>query len=154
MADYLVATTVHLVFAALWVGSVFYAAFVLVPLARDGAFSATAPLSVAAGRLAHISRASALVLLLSGGHMAGAAYTADSLFGSTRGQLVLAMVALWFLMMVLVEIGVARFRSGLDEQKLREPARNAQPVLRAAALTGVLLMIVAGMLSANVTQVL
>lgn len=144
MVDTFVAQTVHLVFAAIWAGSVFYVAFVVLPLARDGAFNTTKPLETITGKLTTISRVSALVLLLTGGHLAGTGYTAESLFGSTRGHLVLAMVALWAILAALVEIGAKRLEAGLNGKKLREPASDALPLYRVAAIVGIALFVVAG----------
>ena len=147
MVDTFLAQTVHLVFAAIWAGSVFYVAFVILPLARDGAFNSTKPLEVISGKLTTISRVSALVLLLSGGHLAGTGYTADSLFETTNGQLVLAMVALWAILAALVEIGAKRLESGLNGKKLREPADDVLSLYRVAAIVGILLFVVAGSIS-------
>lgn len=152
MVDYLLATVAHLVFAALWVGSVCYVAFVVLPLAWDGAFKTTAPLGGLSGKLTTISRVSALALLLSGGHMAGAGYTAESLRSTLEGRLVLLMVGLWLVMAALVEVGAKRFEAGLDDRKLREPARDALPLFRGAAAAGIALLVVAGLLSADVAR--
>ncbi|ELY84016.1 hypothetical protein [Natrinema altunense] len=154
MVDVLAARTAHLVFAALWAGSVCFVAAVVVPLARDGAFNRTQPLEVISGKLTSISRVSSLVLLLTGGHLAGNGYTFEGLVGTTNGRLVLAMVALWLLLTALVEIGVKRFETGLTGKKIREPARDALPVFRAAAVAAIALLIVAGLLSANVARLL
>ncbi|SER20624.1 copper resistance protein CopD [Natrinema salaciae] len=154
MVDVLAARTAHLIFAALWAGSVCFVAAVVLPLARDGAFNTTRPLEVISGKLTSISRVSSVVLLLSGGHLAGNRYTSETLFGSTNGRLVLAMVALWLLLTALVEIGTKRFEAGLTGKKIREPARDALPVFRAAAVTAIGLLVVAGLLSANVARLL
>ncbi|WP_226480595.1 copper resistance protein CopD [Natrinema amylolyticum] len=150
MVDELAARTAHLVFAALWAGSVCFVAAVIVPLARDGAFNTTQPLEVISGKLTSVSRVSSLVLLLSGGHLAGNIYTTETLFGEIGGRLVLLMVALWLVLTALVEIGAKRFETGLTGKKIREPARDALPVFRAAAVAAIALLIVAGLLSANV----
>ena len=154
MVDTFLAQTAHLVFAALWAGSVFYVAFVVLPLARDGAFNTTKPLEVISSRLTTISRVSALVLLLTGGHLAGTRYTADGLVGTTNGQLVLVMVALWLALAGLVEIGAKRFETGLNGKKLREPAANALPLYRAGAVVAVLLLVVAGAITTDVTAII
>ncbi|ELY68300.1 hypothetical protein [Natrinema versiforme] len=150
MIDVLAARTIHLVFAALWAGSVCFVAAVVIPLARDGAFNTTRPLEVVSGKLTTISRVSSLLLFLTGGHLAGRTYTAEGLFGTTNGRLVIAMVALWLVLTALVEIGTKRFEAGLTGKKIREPAREALPVFRAAAVAALGLLIVAGLLSANV----
>jgi hypothetical protein len=98
------------------------------------------------GKLKTVSRASSLLLLLSGGHLAGALYTVPSLFGSTRGYLVLSMVALWFVLSGLVEVGASKLADGTAQQKVREPAAEARPFLLGASLTAVLLLVDAGIL--------
>ncbi|WP_247002780.1 copper resistance protein CopD [Halosolutus gelatinilyticus] len=151
MIDGVLAQTVHLIFAAIWAGSVFYVAFVVLPIARDGAFNSTKPLERISSALTTISRVSALVLLLTGGHLAGTRYTADGLVGTTNGRLVLAMVALWFTFAALVEIGAKRLDGGLTGKKLREPAATALPFYRAAAAVGVALLVVGGAITTNVS---
>lgn len=151
MVGTFLAQTVHLLFAAIWAGSVFYVAFVVVPLARDGAFNTTMPLERISGRLTTISRLSALVLLLTGGYLAGSQYTAATLVGTANGQLVLAMVALWLAFAGLVEVGSKRFEAGLNGKKLREPAADALPVYRAAAVVGLALLVVAGAITTDLS---
>lgn len=136
---------VHMLFAGLWTGSVAFVTLAVLPTARDGTANA-APLVPVVGRLRWITRISALLMLLTGGHMAGTRYTVGSLTGSTRGHLVLAMVALWLILAVLVEIGAGRLADGLDRQKVREPAREARPFLLAATAVAVLLLLDAGVL--------
>ncbi|WP_226004286.1 copper resistance protein CopD [Natrinema salinisoli] len=154
MIDELVARTIHLVVAALWAGSVCFVAAVVLPLVRDGAFNTTHPLEVISEKLTTVSRVSSLLLLLTGGHLAGTGYTTGTLVGSTNGRLVLAMVALWLVLTALVEIGTKRFETGLAGKKIREPARDALPVFRAAAVVAIGLLVVAGLLSANVGALL
>lgn len=153
MVDSFVAQTVHLIFAAIWAGSVFYVAFVVLPLARDGAFNTTKPLEGISGKLTTISRVSALVLLLTGGHLAGTRYTAESLVETINGQLVLAMLVLWLVLAALVEIGAKRFEAGLNGKKLREPAADALGLFRAAAAVAIALLVVAGAITTNVAAV-
>jgi hypothetical protein len=100
------------------------------------------------GKLVWVSRASALVLFVTGGHLAGTLYTVESLTGTGRGNLVLAMLALWLVLAGLVEVGAGRIQDGTDEIKVREPARSARLALYAAALASVALLGVAGLLSA------
>lgn len=152
MVDTFLAQTTHLVFAALWAGSVFYVAFVILPLARDGAFNSTKPLEVISSKLTTISRISALLLLLSGGHLAGTGYTSESLFNTTNGQLVLAMVALWAVLAALVEIGAKRLESGLNGKKLREPAGDVLSIYRAAALVAIALLVIGAMITTGVMR--
>jgi uncharacterized membrane protein len=139
--------TVHLGIAALWTGAVVFFAWSLLDRALSGGIDA-APLGVITGRLVWLSRASALVLLLTGGHLAGTLYTADRLTGTGRGHLVLAMVALWLVLAALVEVGAGRLRAGTDEMKVREPARRARIPLYGATVAALGLLVVAGVLAA------
>lgn len=137
---------IHLGFAGLWVGSVIFVTVAVLPPARRGAFDA-APLEPVVSKLQWISRISALLLFVSGGHLAGTRYTVDSLFGSAQGYLVLAMLALWFLLALLVELGSKKLANGFAERKVRQPANEARPYFLAASLVGVLLFVDAGLLS-------
>jgi len=141
------AYAVHSLFAGLWTGSVLFVSLGVLPLARDGELNA-APLSSVAGTLRTVSRASAVVLLLTGGHMAAVRHTGESLFGTQGGYLVVAMVALWFGLMATVEVGTSRLTAGTERDKVREPARRARRLFQAASLLSVLLLIDAGLLSA------
>jgi len=138
----------HLLFAAVWVGSVVFVALVVLPLARDGGLDA-APFGTLVARLRTVSRTSAVVLLLSGGHMAASGYTAESLTGTGRGHLVVTMLALWVVMMGLVEVGGARVERGTDGMKVREPARKARPLFLAATVVGLLLILDAAALGTD-----
>ncbi|MDZ7745513.1 MAG: transporter [Halobacteriales archaeon] len=138
----------HMVFAALLTGSVLYVALAVNPIAVTGDIRPEA-FGRITGQLTTITRASAVVLFLTGGHQAGNFYTIETLTGSFRGHLVLAMLVLWLVLTALVEIAGARLRRGLDADKLREPAREARPFLRAAAVLAVLLLVDAGLLASG-----
>ena len=137
---------VHLLFAGLWAGGVAFVTYGVLPSARNGTLE-PGPLGTAFDRLTTLSRASAVVLLLSGGHMAGQVYTAESLTGTTNGYLVLTMVALWLALAALVEVGAARIRDGIDAKKVREPARSATRIYQVATVAGVALLLIGGVLS-------
>jgi len=136
---------IHLLFAGLWAGSVIFVARAVVPAARDGDLDAT-PLRRLVGKFRTSSRVASLVLFLTGGHLAGTRYTAETLLGSTRGYLVVAMVVLWLVLTGLVEMGSGRLVDGLDERKVREPARSATPLFTAAAVAAVGLLLLGGVL--------
>jgi uncharacterized membrane protein len=138
-------TVVHLLVGAVWVGSAVFVAVGVLPLARTADIDATAFASMT-GTLTTTTRASAVIMFLTGGHLAGTRYTAETLTGSTNGHLVLGMLALWLAFTALLEIGRSRMADGLDRGKLREPARAGTPFYRAAALVGVLLLVDAGLL--------
>jgi uncharacterized membrane protein len=136
---------VHLTFAALWTGSVVFVATAVLPTAMDGDGS-PAPLSAMIGKLQTISRTSALLLFLTGGHLAATQYGASGLTGSVRGYLVVAMVVLWFVLAGLVEVGSSKLTDGFDQELLREPARNARPFFLAATVVSILLLLDAGVI--------
>jgi len=140
--------TVHVLFAGLWTGSVLFAATAVVPPALAGALDPD-PLGTIAGRLRWITRASALLLLLTGGHLTGTLYTVDTLTGTGRGHLVLGMLALWLVLAGLVEVGSAKLTDGLDAGKLREPARDAKPFFQGAGVVALLLLVNAGLLASG-----
>jgi uncharacterized membrane protein len=136
---------IHLVFAGLWAGSVLFVARGVLPAARSGDLDAT-PLGGLIGRFRTWSRLSSLALLLTGGHLAGTRYTAETLLGSTRGYLVVAMVVLWLVLTGLIEVGSGRLADGLDERKVREPARSATPLFTAATVAAIALLAIGGVL--------
>jgi len=142
-------TTVHVLVGALWVGSVVFVAAAVLPAAAGGALDA-APLETIADRLVYLSRGASVVMLLTGGHLAGTGYTPASLTGTARGHLVLAMLALWLVFTALVEVGRSRLVDGLREKRVRAPASAATGVFRAAAVVGVLLLVDAGLLSSGI----
>ena len=134
---------VHLLFAGLWSGSVLFVTLAVLPTAYSGDANA-GPLATVTSRLKLVSRTSALLLLLTGGHLAVTFYPGTSLLDTTRGNLVLAMVALWFLLAALVEVGAGKLADGFAEKKVRTPARDARPFFLGASLVAVLLLFDAG----------
>lgn len=142
-----VAYTIHTGFAAVWAGSVLFVTAAVLPLAMDADVSPEAFGSVVT-RLQWVTRISAVLLFATGGHLAGTRYTVGSLTGTGRGHLVLTMLTLWLLLAAVVEIGSARALRGVDERKIREPARQARPFYLAGAAFAVGLLVVAGMLGA------
>ncbi|MFC5973277.1 transporter [Halomarina salina] len=145
-----VAYATHLLFAGLWSGTVLFVTVGILPLGLRGEIRPD-PFAFVVSRLSTVSRASALLLFLSGGHMAANAYTVESLTGTQRGYQVLAMVVLWFLLAGLVEAGSARMRDGLAEEKVRTPARDGKPFLYAGSVVALLLLLDAGLLASGVT---
>lgn len=139
---------VHLSFAALWTGSVLFATYAVLPLAREGTLNAR-PLSSVTGKLTTVSRTSSLLMLLTGGHMAANGYTVESLTGSPPGHLVLTMLVLWVVLTGLVEVGASKLRDGTDQDKVREPARDATRFLQGASVVAVLLLVDAGLIIAS-----
>lgn len=136
---------IHLLFAGLWTGSVIFVTWAVLPMATRGEGDPDLFAAVT-DKLRTVSRASALFLFLTGGHLAGTLYTVESLTGSTRGYLVLAMLALWFLLAGLVEVGASKLSDGFDQRKVREPAREAWNFFLAASVVAALLLVDAGLL--------
>jgi hypothetical protein len=141
----LVIATVHLSVGAVWVGSVAFFAGAVLPLARAGGIDA-APLGSMATASTRWSRASAAVMLVTGGHLAATGYTVETLASTTDGNLVVAMVVLWVALTALVEVGGSRIREGVDRKQVRQPAADALNPYRGAAVVGVALLLTAGLL--------
>jgi hypothetical protein len=137
---------VHLVFAGVWTGSVVFVAYAVLPTAASGEASVPV-LEAVLSKLKLISRASAVLLFVTGGHLAAALYTVESLTGSPTGHAVLAMLVLWFLLAALVEIGASRAGDALEAGKIRTAAADGGPFLKGAAVVAVLLLVDAGYLS-------
>lgn len=149
-----VALVVHQVFGALWIGSVVFVAVAVLPLARDGTLG-PGPLETIVDRVLTLSRVSALLVLASGGHVLywtvlGGEPSVEPITADVRGALLVAMIACWLGLIATVEIGSSRLLAGLDEGKLRDPARAALPWYRTAAAIATLVAIVAGLLAAGV----
>ncbi|WP_232702170.1 hypothetical protein [Halobacterium wangiae] len=129
----------HLLFAGLWTGSVLFAAVTLPSVSSD---LPSGVRRTVAGRLRNVSRASALFLLLTGGYMLTLAGYTDGgvLTGTGRGHLVLAMVALWFLLAGVVEVAGSRLEDGED----------ATGLLYVGGVLSVLLLLDAGALAGGI----
>lgn len=148
--DLAVATVLHVVFGALLTGSVLFFTYAVNPAAHAGDVPPET-FATAVSKLTTVTRVSAVVLLLTGGHQSGVVYTAETLTGTGRGYLVLAMLVLWFALVVLVEMAASKHREGLKREKIRTPAREARPFLLAASVAAVLVLVDAGLLAANVS---
>lgn len=122
----LVTATIHVLFAGLWTGSVMFVALAGLPAGG-------------VDRLRLLSRTSALVLLLTGGHLAAARYGGGALTGTARGWAVIAMVVLWLALGGLVEVAASRHEDG-------GPAAAA-PLFRAGGAVAALLLVDAGLLA-------
>lgn len=134
---------IHLVFSALWIGAVAFVAVGVLPLARDGNLK-RAPLRALLRRVLWTSRIGALAMLVSGTHLMGSRgdyYDTDVLLSTGSGQAVLAMIVLWLVLIVIIEVAVRRMRSGLNANLIREPARDGQRWFYLATLVGVALFL-------------
>ncbi|GGN23259.1 transporter [Halarchaeum nitratireducens] len=141
---------IHLIFAALWTGSVLYFTYAVLPLGRGGELSASALGSVTS-KLTTVTRVSAVVQLLTGAFMSSpmGVATTTAYWSSTRGYLVIAMVVLWLALAALTEMGASTIRDGIAVDKVRSPARDASTRLRAASVVAFLLLLDAGALTAG-----
>ncbi|MFW5929323.1 MAG: CopD family protein [Halobacteriota archaeon] len=145
MIDFAAAST-HLLFASIWVGGVFFMAFAVVPAARDGRLDARL-LSVFLDRFGKVSLVSAVVLFVTGGHMAGTRYSVESLTTSLPGYLVLVMLVLWAVLLGLLQYGGYRLDRDVERGSVREPASSALIWYRLAVGVSVVLLVVAAALS-------
>lgn len=148
-----VATVLHVLAGGLWIGSVVFVALAVLPLGRDGDIEPE-PLDTIVGRLVTTSRIAAVVMLATGAHVLynvtlGGEASTEPLTDSGRGHLLITMIVLWLGVVALVEIGSGRLSEGLDGGKLREPSRNALPWFRGAAVLGIAVLTIGGMLSAG-----
>jgi hypothetical protein len=129
--------TLHLTFGALWTGGVLLFVLGVLPAVTDAD-----RLAAVANRGVMLSRASVLVTFLTGGHLAGTYYTLDTLFGSTRGYLVLVMLLLWLVLAALVEVATGRLRDG--------DVDAGTALYRFGGVVAVVLLLLGGLLASGV----
>ncbi|MDY6765687.1 MAG: copper resistance protein CopD [Halobacteria archaeon] len=130
----------HFLVGAGWVGYVLFMTTVVLPLAAKGSLNA-GPLESMKGKLTVFSRASSVLMLLTGGYLAWVGYSVDEFASTMAGNLVLGMVVLWLVFTALIEVGGQKLSSGLRNKKVREPAYNSIMWYRAASIVGILLLI-------------
>ncbi len=135
----------HIVFAALWTGSVVFLAWGVLPVARNGTIESTAIRTIVS-RLVTLSRVSAVVLLLSGGLLSSS--YGGTLMSTTSGYLVLGMIALWFLLIGFVEMAARTLTDGLVDAGVGKAVTDASGRFRAAGVVALLLLVDAGLLTA------
>lgn len=140
-----VVMTVHTLFAALWTGGTLLVAGAVIPAARKNLLDERA-LSLITRRFSYLTIASVLLLLFSGGHLAGNLYTAESLTSTMQGNLVLTMVALWFVLAVVLFFGFRRLTGSSSEKSAVAPATQARPWFLGASIISIALLVVAGLL--------
>jgi len=140
---------VHVLFAGLWTGSVLFVVGAVLPASTAGSISSAAMETIST-RLSWLTRISAVVFVATGGHLAGTGYTAESLFSTGRGQLVVAMLVLWFVLTGLVEIGCKRLGGSAAADDVDTAVASTRPIFLAAGVVAVLLLIDAGLLASNI----
>jgi len=141
---------VHVLFAGLWTGSVLFVVGAVLPASTAGSISKQA-MSTITTRLAWLTRISAVVFVTTGGHLAGTGYTAESLFATGRGQLVVAMLVLWLVLTALVEIGCKRLGGSAAADTVATGVESTRPIFLAAGAVALLLLVDAGLLAAGVS---
>lgn len=144
----LVIYSLHTVFGALLAGSVIFVAVAVFPAALSGTIDPDA-LGTILTRFIWLVRAAVLITLVTGGHLAGTLYTADTLTGTEPGYLVLGMLCLWLGVIVVIEIGTAKAKRGIAENKRRQPIHDARPFFYTGAIFALGLLLTAGILGAN-----
>ncbi|SEL96928.1 CopD family protein [Haloferax larsenii] len=137
--------SIHTLFAAVWTGGTLVIAGAVLPAARKGLLSTQAT-SLIARRFSYLTIASVVLLMATGGHLAGTLYTFESLQSTSRGTLVLAMLGLWLLLSVLLGVGLRRLSAPTDEQSGANVATAARPWFGSASAVSVALLVVAGLL--------
>lgn len=137
--------TIHTIFAALWTGGTLFVAGAVLPAARRDLLGETA-LALIARRFTYLTVASVVLLLFTGGHLAGTLYTVETLQSTGRGHLVLTMVGLWLVLPLLL-YGGFRQLTGLPEGRTpATAATTARPWFLGASVVSIALLIVAGLL--------
>lgn len=140
-----VAMTIHTIFAALWTGGTLVIAGAVIPAARSELLS-TDGLTLIARRFWYLTVASVLLLLFSGGHLAGTLYTAETLQTTGQGNLVLTMVGLWLVLAVVLFFGFRRLTGSPSEKSAVAPATKARPWFLGASVVSIALLVIAGLL--------
>ncbi len=127
----------HQIFAAVWVGATVYVTVAVLPALRDGEGS-----SEMVGRLTSrftaISIVSVVVLLVTGGHLAGTLYTFESLIETTSGNLVLVMTALWLVLAGVLHVATSKLDG---EGAVEKTADDAYAWYVVGSLLGVALLV-------------
>lgn len=140
-----VVMTVHTLFAALWTGGTILVAGAVIPAARKDMLGGKA-LSLITRRFSYLTIASVLLLFLTGGHLAGNLYTAESLTSTMQGNLVLTMVGLWLVLAVVLFFGFRRLTGNSSERSAATAATSARPWFLVGSAVSIALLVVAGLL--------
>lgn len=144
---------VHQVVAAIWIGTVVFVGVAIIPRATEGDVDSDL-LSAIIGTTQTISRIGAFLLLITGSHLLANWYMLDigdfsPLLETGAGHMVMTMVILWAILIGLVEMGAKRVEAGLEQGKLREPAKAAAPLFKIAIVVAILVSAVAGLINSG-----
>lgn len=140
-----VVMTIHTIFAALWTGGTLLVAGAVLPAARRELLGEEA-LTLISRRFSYLTIASVLLLLFTGGHLAGTLYTFETLQSTGRGHLVLTMVGLWLILPIVLYVGFRQLTGLPPEKTVTTAATEARPWFLSASAVSIALLIVAGLL--------
>jgi len=127
---------IHLFVAALWTGSTMFFALAVLPVSRASLTDRILD------RFMLLTRGSALLLLLTGGHLAATKYGDGALTSTSRGHAVIGMLVLWFVLVGLLEAANAR----VDGETVGPTATR---MFQVGALVAAALLVDAGLLLSN-----
>ncbi|WP_117595503.1 CopD family protein [Haloprofundus halophilus] len=136
---------VHALFAGAWAGGTLLFVGAVLPAARNGVLDAPA-LRAVTKRFSYLSVAAVLLLLFTGGHLAGTLYTFERLQSTGAGHLVLSMVALWFLLAGVAHVATKRLTDALETDDPKSAVDRTWNLFVLAALLATGLLVVAGLL--------
>lgn len=137
--------TIHTILAALWTGGTVVIAGTVIPAARRELLQSNG-LTLIARRFWYLTVGSVLLLLFSGGHLAGTLYTVETLQATGRGHLVLTMVGLWLVLALLNFFGFRRLTGASSNQSVAAAAIRARPWFLGGSVVSIALLVVAGLL--------
>ena len=125
---------IHFFVAALWTGSTMFFALVVLPVSRASLTDRILD------RFMILTRASALVMVLTGGHLA--VTIPDSTYETGRGHAIVGMMVLWLVLIGLLEVANAR----ADGDSV---GTTSTRLFQASALVAAGLLVDAGLLLSN-----
>lgn len=140
------AIVLHVLFAGLWTGAIVFFAWRIYPLVAAGDLEPRAAEHIVSG-LQWLTRGGAIVFLATGGHMAANRYSAETLFSSGRGHLVLSMLGLWLLLTGVVEGMAAVLHRRLEDPPVTGADARLRGLVWSATALALVLLVVAGLLA-------
>jgi len=136
-----VMNALHLLFAGLWAGATVFFAWRVRPLAANGDIDVQPLLAMGSG-LRWLTRVSAVVFVVTGGHLAATRYGDGALLSTSRGHVVLTMLVLWLVVTGLLEMALGKMETALGEGHIQTAGREARlPLLASAVLLSVVLLL-------------
>ncbi|MEF8799707.1 MAG: transporter [Halolamina sp.] len=144
---YTVLNSIHLLFAGLWTGATVFFAWRVRPLVADGDLAVEPTMLLSSG-LRWLTRISAVVFVVTGGHMAATEYGDGALLSTTQGHIVVTMLVIWLVVTGLLEMALGTMETELGEGRVRTAGKEVRvPFLAASVLLSVVLLL-GGYLSA------